>query len=117
MAEPGPLARRYAELIAEPWTQRGDVSGFEELMAEDCRFLTADGVIHGRAAIVKAVQATAKALDWSGHELLDSNEHDGVLIAFIRNTMRGQIYLGGGAVRFRDGRIVELTSVGALPER
>ena len=67
--------------------------------------------------IQAALKEMRQALGWQGHEVVGSSEADGLLALLGRNTYaRGvRVHVAAG-VKFVDGKVTEIHSVGGLPE-
>jgi hypothetical protein len=115
MADQGPLASSWAERAKAFFD--GTPDAFDSLFAADCVWDSAQGRLEGSAAIQAALEDLREATVWQSHEIVSSSEADGLLALLGRNTYgAGATTHVAAGVRFVDGKVTEIRSVGGLPE-
>lgn len=116
MSEFGPLVSAYVEMSKR--FNNGEASPFDGLLASDCTFY-GDGQLVGRTCdeITKTIGSARKHFGWLTHEVVAGCEADDVAAILAVNTYADgrKIHVAGSA-RYRDGKIVQLTSVGGMPQ-
>jgi hypothetical protein len=115
MTDQGPLASKWAE-SARAFND-GAADAFDSLFAVDCVWNSPQGQIEGSAAIQAALIEIRQALGWQSHEVVGSSEADGLLALLGRNTYASgaTVHVAAG-VKFVDGKVTEIHSVGGLPD-
>ena len=115
MADHGPLASKWAER-AKAFSD-GAADGWDPLFAPDCIWDSPQGRIEGSAQIQSALNEVRKAYGWKTHEVVSSSEQDGLIALLGRNTFTNGVTIHVAAgVKFVDGKVTEIRSVGGLPE-
>jgi ketosteroid isomerase-like protein len=101
---------------AKAWSD-GAADAWDALFAEDCVWDSPQGRIAGSAAVVAALDEIRKAVGWESHELVSGAEAGDLLALLGRNTFAsGATTDVAAAIRFVNGKVTEIRSIGGLPE-
>ena len=115
MADHGPLASKWAER-AKAFSD-GAADAWDPLFAAGCVWDSLQGRIEGSAEIQSALNEAREAFGWKTHEVVSSSEQDGLVALLGRNIFTNGVttHVAAG-VKFVDGKVTEIRSVGGFPE-